>query len=71
MYFAPWSHREIFLYRPPTEHCYDKPIKVTARRVYKFSESEFVRRGNLDLIIVLSVKVETVVRRASKDVIEF
>ena len=27
-----------FLYRPPTEHCYDKPIKATTGRVYKFSK---------------------------------
>ena len=27
-----------FLYRPPTERCYDKPIKATTRRVYKFSK---------------------------------
>ena len=28
-----------FLYRPLTEHCYDKPIKATTRRVYKFSKN--------------------------------
>ena len=27
-----------FLYRSLTEHCYDKPIKATTRRVYKFSK---------------------------------
>ena len=27
-----------FLYRPPTEYSYDKPIKATTRRVYKFSK---------------------------------
>ena len=37
----------------------------------KFQKSEFVRSGDLDLIIVLSVRVETVARRASKDVFEF
>ena len=29
---------ERFSYRPPREHCYDKPIKATTRRVYKFSK---------------------------------
>ena len=28
---------ERFLYRPPREHCYDKPIKATTRRVPKIS----------------------------------
>ena len=37
----------------------------------KFQKSEFVRSGNLDLIIVFSVRIETVARCASKDVFEF
>ena len=40
------------LSKPPKDHCFDKPIKITNRRVYKFKK----KRGSVS-VLHFSVKV--------------
>ena len=42
-----------FLYRPLTEHCYDKPIKATTRRVDKFSKNVNLFATEISILILL------------------